>query len=337
MTNRRHIRFRVVSTVAIAVIAGIGFLAAIAHQAQAQSGVIGPVDPNVTIDISVLEDGGVGAVTRPQRGLSFSTDISGDSLGNSFRTLMPNRRTPVSRLHIRPDGSSTGRMARTSGSKLRRPRVRSPKMTKPIRRPNLPSIVAPAKSMPAIKAPTIVAIAPPPPRRAPKSKPVVKRKSKPARAPVATKPIESAPPLPPLVVAKAIPPPPTAPKAKATPKPKQTASLPPKGGNIKAGKAVRVVFNPGVSKLPSQAKDGLRAVVAQIKGAATLRLQLLAYAGSSSMSSSKARRVSLSRALSVRSFLIESGVRSTRIDVRALGNKSPEKPINRVDVNVVER
>ncbi|MBT3907792.1 MAG: OmpA family protein, partial [Rhodospirillaceae bacterium] len=139
------------------------------------------------------------------------------------------------------------------------------------------------------------------------------------------------------------PPPPPAPtpvkkvEAKPAPKPKQTASLPPKGGDIKAGKAIRVVFNPGASKLPNDAKDGLRAIAGKLKGAATLRLQLLAYAGGGSISSSKARRVSLSRALSVRSFLIESGVRSTRIDVRALGNKSTEKPINRVDVNVVER
>ena len=56
-----------------------------------------------------------------------------------------------------------------------------------------------------------------------------------------------------------------------------------------------------------------------------------------SLSSGKARRLSLSRALSVRSFLIENGVRSTRIDVRALGNKTAEEPSNRVDVTVAER
>ncbi|MBT6085598.1 MAG: hypothetical protein HOH22_07570 [Rhodospirillaceae bacterium] len=47
--------------------------------------------------------------------------------------------------------------------------------------------------------------------------------------------------------------------------------------------------------------------------------------------------MSLSRALSVRSFLIDNGIRSTQIDVRALGNKTTEKPINRVDVNLARR
>ena len=42
-------------------------------------------------------------------------------------------------------------------------------------------------------------------------------------------------------------------------------------------------------------------------------------------------------ALAIRSFLIENGVRSTRIDVRALGNKTSEEPLNRVDLNVSER
>jgi len=64
---------------------------------------------------------------------------------------------------------------------------------------------------------------------------------------------------------------------------------------------------------------------------------LMAYAGSDTMTPNNARRMSLRRALSVRSFLIDQGMRSTRIDVRALGNKTSEKPLNRVDVMVVER
>jgi outer membrane protein OmpA-like peptidoglycan-associated protein len=47
--------------------------------------------------------------------------------------------------------------------------------------------------------------------------------------------------------------------------------------------------------------------------------------------------LSLSRALSVRSYLTEVGVRGNRIDVRALGNKVSDEPMNRVDVVVVER
>ncbi|MCH8925159.1 MAG: OmpA family protein [Proteobacteria bacterium] len=49
-------------------------------------------------------------------------------------------------------------------------------------------------------------------------------------------------------------------------------------------------------------------------------------------SASAARRLSLSRALAVRAYLIEQGVRSTRMDVRALGDKVPDGPADRVDV-----
>ena len=63
----------------------------------------------------------------------------------------------------------------------------------------------------------------------------------------------------------------------------------------------------------------------------------MAFAAVDGMSISKARRKSLSRALSVRSFLMKNGIRSTRIDVRALGNKTKEMPLNRVDINIAKR
>ena len=43
------------------------------------------------------------------------------------------------------------------------------------------------------------------------------------------------------------------------------------------------------------------------------------------------------RALAVRAFLIERGVRSTRIDVRAMGKQSEGGPSERVDVVLVDR
>ncbi|NQV84191.1 MAG: OmpA family protein [Rhodospirillales bacterium] len=146
-------------------------------------------------------------------------------------------------------------------------------------------------------------------------------------------------PLPP----KAAPPPAPAPVVKAEVKPeaapeeKQQAALPPGPETTKTGQTLRVEFAANVSKLPATAKTGLLALAAKLKDNENLRLQLMAYAGGKSLSASNARRLSLSRALSVRSFLIEKGVRSTRIDVRALGNKTTETPPNRVDVNIVER
>jgi len=118
---------------------------------------------------------------------------------------------------------------------------------------------------------------------------------------------------------------------------KETASLPPPKATPTPGTALKVVFAATASKLPNPVKAKLNDLAAMMKKKEELRIQLLAYAGGKSLSSSKARRLSLSRALSVRSYLIGKGIRSTRIDVRALGNKTTEEPLNRVDVNVIKR
>jgi outer membrane protein OmpA-like peptidoglycan-associated protein len=63
------------------------------------------------------------------------------------------------------------------------------------------------------------------------------------------------------------------------------------------------------------------------------RLQLLAYArAEGSDATFAARRLSLARALAVRSYLLEKGIRSNRIDVRALGTPTQGEPGDRVDV-----
>jgi len=100
---------------------------------------------------------------------------------------------------------------------------------------------------------------------------------------------------------------------------------------------LRLAFAENASKISSEVQTELKSLARQLREKTDLRLQLMAYAGGKSLSSSKARWLSLSRALSVRAFLIENGIRSTRIDVRALGNKTTEEPINRVDMMVVAR
>ncbi|MEQ8664670.1 MAG: OmpA family protein [Rhodospirillales bacterium] len=101
--------------------------------------------------------------------------------------------------------------------------------------------------------------------------------------------------------------------------------------------AIRVVFSGEDTRLPDGAESALDPVAAKASADDSIRIQLRAYAGGGDISASKARRLSLSRALAVRSYLIEQGVRSTRIDVRALGDKVDEEPINRVDIDVGTR
>jgi outer membrane protein OmpA-like peptidoglycan-associated protein len=263
----------------------------------------------VTVDLSVIDDGGYGA--------------SGPGVSPSYRggrrLLMPGLRPPVSRFHA-PPGSGL------SDVPLSRPRKTASKT---------PS--APAKAPPA-PAPKMTAAPPPPPAASeappPKSPPpkVAKSEAPPPPAAAKTAPAKAA------ATPPAAPPPPPAPapaKSAAAPPPKavEKASLPSTGGDAGA----RVVFAADASKIPDAAKASLRKIAGAIKGKDGLRLQLLAYAGGETLSASKARRLALSRALSVRSYLTEIGVRGNRIDVRALGNKVSDEPMNRVDVVVVER
>jgi len=104
------------------------------------------------------------------------------------------------------------------------------------------------------------------------------------------------------------------------------------------GDQIRLGFNSGASEIDPSARAKLDGIAQGLTQNPKLRLQLLAYAGGTSDAGNQARRLSLSRALSVRSYLMDKGVPSTRIDVRALGNKVEEGgPPDRVDVVVTQR
>ena len=120
-------------------------------------------------------------------------------------------------------------------------------------------------------------------------------------------------------------------KAKAK---KKLAALPSTASLFKVGLVSRVIFTGASSRLNAANKKILRDVATEIAIKGT-RLQLKAFAGGTSGSSSSASRLSLSRALAVRSFLIESGVRSTRINIRALGRSADSGPPDRVDLIIL--
>ena len=103
-------------------------------------------------------------------------------------------------------------------------------------------------------------------------------------------------------------------------------NLPANGGQLG-----RVEFSGGDAELSTAAQAALKQIATAV-GPTERRVQLNAYAGGTAETVSVARRLSLSRALAVRSFLIDAGVRSTRIDVRALGIAEDTGPAERVDV-----
>jgi outer membrane protein OmpA-like peptidoglycan-associated protein len=132
------------------------------------------------------------------------------------------------------------------------------------------------------------------------------------------------------------PPPPARPAQAAAP-PAQTAALPPAGVGV-GGSQVSLPFSGEAAELTDAAKRQLDQVATRANRDESARLQLLAYASGAGDAASRARRLSLSRALAVRSYLIDKGVRSTRIDVRALGNRlEGGGDPDRVDVIVAAR
>ncbi len=138
--------------------------------------------------------------------------------------------------------------------------------------------------------------------------------------------------------APAIPaPPPLLEVLEETPSAPQIAERTPAAQPLMEGQALRIAFDVDSANLPEAAEADLKALATRLVKEENLRVQLLAYASSTEQGASQARRLSLSRALAVRSYLIEQGVRSTRMDVRALGDKSEEAPADRVDLVLVIR
>jgi len=109
----------------------------------------------------------------------------------------------------------------------------------------------------------------------------------------------------------------------------QSAALPPE---LPAGESLRITFASESAELPPDMLPQLDQIADKMLGDEALRLQLMAYAAGTEDTASKARRISLSRALAVRAYLISKGIRSSRMDVRALGNNVEGEPADRVDL-----
>lgn len=202
-----------------------------------------------------------------------------------------------------------------------------------------PSMPAPGMPEPTAPAPSTLTqeltqmATPVEPSPEPSPEPVAEAAAEPAPPPEpAVRPV--APPPEPAMAAPSVaetePPPPPAESLTSEPAVEpQTAALPPASA---LGEQIRVLFQDGSVELGDDAKRRLSAVATALKENTAVRVQLLAYAKASADGASRARRLSLSRALAVRAYLIELGVRSTRMDVRALGDKIGDGPADRVDI-----
>ena len=300
-----------------------------AGAAMAQTSSYQPATDNVQINWNALNGGRstVSSTVTPAPYTMSVAPMSSDGL------LMPGTEIPRSVLHVAPPAGSESVQLRNPASK---PQIAAaPKAPSPAPRPAVAEIAKPKSPAPATTAPKQLAEKKAPP---------------PAPAPAPASPVSAAPPPAPRApeIASAPPPPPmpsAAQPAATTVEKKKAASVPPPAAPQQASTStetpadgpVKVIFNNDDTKLSADGQSALESVLGKLAATDNLRVQLMAYAAGGDLTSSKARRISLSRALSVRSYLIEKGVRSTRIDVRALGDKGEGEPKNRVDVNLIER
>ncbi|MDQ7246457.1 OmpA family protein [Dongia sedimenti] len=171
----------------------------------------------------------------------------------------------------------------------------------------------------------------PPVAQAPEPTPA----AEPAPAPSETQTAEATPETPPAASAAtstqqpegeqqaAVTPP--APAAEGTTPPAES------GGALPAG-ATRILYTGQSDDVPATATAELDTIAQDMLANQDKRIQVMSYAAGTEDTESKARRKSLARGLAIRSYLMKSGVPSTRIDVRALGNKAEGGPADRVDI-----
>lgn len=105
--------------------------------------------------------------------------------------------------------------------------------------------------------------------------------------------------------------------------------------------AYRLFFDATSDVLKPSEKAVLDKIIGKMQADPTIRLRMQAYAAGTPETAGQARRLSLSRAMKIRAYMMEKGIVATRLDVRALGIGSAElgdtiarskAPADRVDV-----
>jgi len=160
------------------------------------------------------------------------------------------------------------------------------------------------------------------PRPAPKPAPSAAVKPTP-------EPPAAATPAPSAAAAVALPttPPPPAAASPAPPEPPHVTA--------NATAALRLTFGGEETELTPDRIADLKRFVGSATTAGAAGYNVFAYAGGPADDASIARRLSLSRALAVRGALMEGGVPSSRIYMRALGAQSGDGPPDRVDLTAL--
>lgn len=132
------------------------------------------------------------------------------------------------------------------------------------------------------------------------------------------------PPAPPVA--------PSAPPASPMSPPAANAGSAPTAANAAS---LTVTFGAEASDLSTSGAAAVKQLAHSVPENDTISFNVLAYAQGQAADPSSARRLSLARALAVRSALMAAGVPSTRIYVRALGSEAGSGPADRADISVM--
>jgi len=99
----------------------------------------------------------------------------------------------------------------------------------------------------------------------------------------------------------------------------------------------RLLFGKESAALGIAEKEKLETIAARMINQEKALLVIYAYAAGDGTSSSEARRLSLSRALTVRRAITGRGIPAIRTEIRALGARAGAGPSDRVDLVLVQR
>lgn len=101
---------------------------------------------------------------------------------------------------------------------------------------------------------------------------------------------------------------------------------------------ISLKYEAGASEPDKQAQEKLENdILALLRDNPGWRVQIQAFASPAGEGVSNARRISLARALAIRTWLLDQGIEAGRMDVRALGAESDRQPLDRVDMVFYDR
>lgn len=100
------------------------------------------------------------------------------------------------------------------------------------------------------------------------------------------------------------------------------------------GKLLTLTFAPEDITISENDINTIKEIAAKEKDHNEVNFRLLSYASDIDEKKKRARRISLSRALAVRNILKDNGIKGSRIELRALGDKNEDAnaPLDRLDI-----